>query len=290
MSAEPEGVDTLTVAAAAVIAWSGSIVLHQVGHAVVADAFGARVETLTALGITARWGALRTPGMFLTSLAGTAVNLLLMVFAWAAMRPSGRPGLRCVLGWLVFVTSGWIVAGHMVLSPVLGAGDWMTVVDLFANRGPLRASTFVTGLFVCGVLWKATHERLAPIVGGGLSVERVRVADRMTRTAWLAGALLVAVIGSVTGLAGPSDAMLAHNGVVLPESPLSAAVWGCMAAFVGYALVTLPIMLAPRMVEERPVPGPPLSIPRSVALLVAACFVAALMIGFVGPGVRLSPL
>ena len=43
-----------------------------------------------------------------------------------------------------------------------------------------------------------------------------------------------------------------------------------VAAFVGYALVVLPIMLAPRMVE--------------------ACVVAALMIGFVGPGVRFGLL
>lgn len=290
MSAERDHFDARTVTAAAVVAWSSAIAFHQVGHALVANAFGVPLEAVTALGVTGRWGALRMAGTLLTSVSGTAANVLLMACAWFVMRSSDGPGLRGVLGWLLFVSSGWIVAGHLVLSPVLGAGDWMTVVDLFANRGPLRVSAFVTGVFVCGVLWKATHERLAYVVGGGLSATRVEVARRLTRAAWATAAALAAGVGVVTGGWGPSDAMLQHNGVVLPESAPAAVVAGCLAALIGYALVALPIVLAPRMVEERPVPGPPLSLPRSPALIVAAFVTLTLVVGILGPGLRVGPV
>ena len=76
MSAERETFDALTVTAAAVVARSAAIALHQVGHALVADAFGAPLEAVTALGVTGRWGALRTAGTLLTSVSGTVANLL----------------------------------------------------------------------------------------------------------------------------------------------------------------------------------------------------------------------
>lgn len=290
MSAERDDFDALTVTAAAIVAWSSAIAFHQVGHALVAHAFGAPVEAVTALGVTGRWGSLRTAGALLTSVSGSAANLLLMACAWFVTRPSDGPGPRGVVGWLLFVSSGWLVAGHLVLSPVLGAGDWMTVVDLFANRGPLRVSAFVTGVFVCGVLWKATHERLAYVVGGGPSSRRVEVARRLTWTAWTTAAALAAGVGVVTGGWGPSDAMLQHNGVVLPESPPAAALAGGVAALIGYALVALPIVLAPGMVEERPVPGPPVSLPRSPALWVAAFLTLTLLAGILGPGLRVGPV
>ncbi|MCH1569898.1 MAG: hypothetical protein L7S64_01025, partial [Longimicrobiales bacterium] len=111
------------------VAWGVAIAGHQAGHALIASAFGASVETVTALGVTGRWGALRTPGTLLTSVGGTAANLLVMAGAWRRMRPSGPPGLRIVVAWLLFTASGWMVAGHLVLSSVIGAGDWMTVMD-----------------------------------------------------------------------------------------------------------------------------------------------------------------
>ena len=288
VSVDQEAVDVLTVSAAAILAWSAAIAFHQVGHALVADAFDVPLETVTALGVTGRWGALRTAGTLLTSVSGTAANVLLMAAAWFVMRPSDVPGLRVVSGWLLFVSSGWIVAGHLVLSPVLGTGDWITVVDLFANRGPLRVSAFVTGVFVSGVLWKATHERLAYVVGGGPSTKRVEVAHRLAWTAWISATVLAAGVGMVTGGLGPSDSMLQHNGVLLSESIVGAVVAGGVAAVIGYALVALPIVFAPRMVEERPVPGPPVSVPRSPTLILVALVTTVLVAVTLGPGLRIG--
>ncbi|MDG2281941.1 MAG: hypothetical protein P8L45_02420 [Longimicrobiales bacterium] len=281
--------DIPTVAAAAVVAWSVAIAGHQAGHALIATALGASVDTVTALGVTGRWGALRTPGTLMTSVAGTSVNMLVMAGAWGRMRPTGSPGLREVVAWLLFAASGWTVAGHLVLSPVIGAGDWMTVVDLFANRGPLRASTFVTGLFVCGVIWKGTHETLAPVTGGGPEGSRVTCARRLTRTAWVSGTVSAALAGAATGIWGPSDAMLTHTGQLLPDPTLLGGVVGLCAAFIGFGLMTAPTMLAPVMVKERPVPGPPLEVTRSVPMLITGVFFAVLLIGALGPGVTLAP-
>ena len=247
------------------------------------------MDTVTALGVTGRWGGLRTPGTLLTSVAGTAVNVLVMAGVWRGIRPSGSPGLRVVVVWLLFVASGWTVAGHLVLSSVIGIGDWMTVVDLFANRGPLRASAFVTGLFVCGVMWKGTHETLAPVMGGGAAGSRVMRARRLTRTAWAAGTVSAALAGAATGIWGPSDAMLTHTGQMLPDLTLLGGVTGLCAAFIGFGVMTVPMVLAPEMIEERPVPGPPLQVARSVPMLITGVLFAVLLIGALGPGVMLGP-
>jgi len=271
-----------------VVAWGVANAGHQAGHALIASAFGASVETVTALGVTGRWGALRTPGTLLTSVGGTAANLLVMAGAWRRMRPSGPPGLRIVVAWLLFTASGWMVAGHLVLSSVIGAGDWMTVMDLFANRGPLRASAFATGLFVCGVMWKGTHETLAPVMGGGAGGSRVTRARCLTRTAWAAGTVSAALAGAATGIWGPSDAMLTHTGQVLPDPTLLGGVAGFFAAFIGFGVMTVPMMVAPVMIEERPVPGPPLQVARSVPMLMTGVLFAVLLIGALGPGVMLG--
>lgn len=288
MSSDRHELDTLTLMAAATVAWALAIGSHQVAHGVAAAVSGARIDMVTALGITGRWTDLRTAGTLLTSVSGTVANILLMGCAWRAAHPREAPGLTAVLGWLVFTSSGWIASGHLILSPLLGAGDWMSVADLFANRGPFRVSVFVTGLFVSGLLWKATHERLAYVVGGGSSTQRVRVARRLTRIAGVVAAVLSATVGMVTGGWGPPDAPMQHAGVRFPVSLPGAVGIGGLTSLVLHALVALPLLRAPVMISQRPVRGPLVSLPRSPGLIGMALVMLGLLVLILGPGLKVG--
>lgn len=271
-----------TVAACGVIAWAAAVCAHQGAHALAVLAAGGTVEAVTALGLMGRWSARRTPDALLVHASGTVANAALVGLSWWVLSRRPGPGSVGAVAWLVFVANGWIAAGHLVLSPLLGVGDWIAIVDLFANRGPMRASVLVTGLFVCGVLWKGTYESLAPVAGGGATPARLRTARSLTRTAWLSGTVVVMLSTVVTALMAPSDGLLLHTGLSTESGLASRLTVALLASATGIGAATFPAVLAVSKIEERPVRGPILSIERSPLLIVAGVIAGMVMVAVLG--------
>lgn len=273
MRVEP-GVDFLSGLAAGVLATVLGVTLHEAAHALAGSYFGGDVVYLSSTGVEGRWSTFRNAGWFFLATSGTAAQAALALVGWLAFRRAmqgvvagASAGVHAValLGWATFVVNAWMPAMYLIASPTFAFGDWMHLLDLFAALGPMRVSAAVTGLFVAGLLWKASGETLARLVGGGKPADRTGRAADATRAVWVG-------CGLVAGLAG----------VLSPVGPLQG-----LAIALGSTLgSTWPILFATRKVGERPVPGPPLAVGRHPLLIGTAALAAALFIGVLGPGIR----
>jgi hypothetical protein len=255
------------VAAAAVLAITTSLALALVITALAADRLGSPPSLISSTGIVAEWSNLRQAAAIVTGVSGSVLSAMLAVGGWLVVRRErGQPGPAALVGWFFFSFNAWLVAAWMIASPVLGVGGWMTIVDRFANRGPLRASIVAAGLFLVALAWKESAPSLAWTTGNGKKHVRNERARVLTRTAWISAA--VVVLGAAAW------------------SPISSLRSIQVAA--GILAATVPMMLAAKRVGEHPVRGEPLVVARSPVLLGLALAAAVLFIVVLGRGVSLS--
>ncbi len=258
--------DLLTVAAAGALATMLGVAAHELAHALVGARMGGVLVSLSSTGVEGYWSSLRNAGWLLLGVSGSMANVLLAVSGWLIYRRSvGRPGTGTLVGWSLFVVNAWVPTLYLIASPALGFGDWMDVLSRFAALGPVRVSAAVTGLFMTGLLWRATTETLARLVGGGAANERTARARQLTRIVWVAGG----VVAIAAGALAPSGA-LRGAGIALGSTMGS----------------TWPLLIAAERVGDTPVPGSPLSVPRSIPLVASALVLAAAFVFLLGPGVR----
>jgi hypothetical protein len=242
--------------------------MHESLHALVAFWMGGNVVTVSSTGVEGSLSGFRNAGWVLYGISGSAANAVLALAGWLFFRRSvGNPGTKAVVAWAFFAINAWIPTMYLIASPALGFGDWMAVVDRFAARGPVRVSAVVTGLFIAGLLMRATRDSLARLVGNGSPEDRMRRATRVASVIWVsAGAVALAA------------------GVYSPEGLARGAAIALGTTLGG----TWPILIAARRVGDTPVPGTPLEVPRSPALILAGTLAAMWFIAYLGPGLRID--
>lgn len=259
-------IDLPTVAAAAVLATALGIMAHQTAHVLAGALAGGHPTLVTSTGFDGYWSGFRNAGVLALWTSGSLAHVVLAVLGWTVFRRGGRePGTWTAVGWIFFAVNAWIPTAYLIVTPLAGIGDWMPVLERFRQVGPMRASAVVTGLFIAGQLWKETGSSLARLVGNGAADVRRRRARMITRVTWTAGGLL-AVAAAALDPAGPLLAV-----------PIAAA---------GTFGSTWPILAAARAVPETPVPGAPLRLERSAAVIAAGLVAALLLVVVFGPGVR----
>jgi len=268
MASESPELDLLTVAAAAALVYATALVLREGVHALTGHLVGGEPTLVSSTDSRGDWSGLGELQVLLVGVSGSAMNWALALLGWLGFRRGvGRPTVATLVAWLVFAVNAWIPTFYLVVSPALGFGDWATIVAEFPNRGPLRASLTVTGVFIAGLLWKETVPSLARLVGNGARSDRVARARRIVRGAWATGGA-VAVCASLL-------------------SPLALS-WAVPIAVGSTLGTTWPLLPASARVGEHPVPGAPLRVPRSLPVIVAGALAALLLVGLFGPGIRLS--
>ncbi|MEM7414777.1 MAG: hypothetical protein AAF389_04715 [Gemmatimonadota bacterium] len=238
---------------------------HEFAHLLAARLVGAPATFLSSVGVVGDWSGLDDGGAIVVGASGSLSNVLLALVGWLLLRVrAGRPTLVTVAGWLLVYLSLWPVVGYAVLSPIVGPDDWMIVLDRFPNRGALRATIIVTGLFAAGVVWRAMSEKLALTIGNGLAADRRRRARQLVWTAWFAGTALVT-----------------FSAVVGAHEPWTR---GAIAIAI-FALSTIPILVAAEEVGRIPVPGEALPGERSVPALVLGMLCGIAFVALLGPGI-----
>lgn len=262
----PSAPDLLTVLAAGALVYALALMAHELAHALSALALGGEPALIFSTDTRGDWAALGERDTLLVGVSGSAVNGAMALLGWLVFRgQAGRPGTLALVAWLAFAVNAWIPVSYLVVSPTSGFGDWATIVDVFPNRGPLRASLTVTGLFVAGLLWKETKASLARLVGNGSSTDRASRARRVVHYAWGAGG----AVAVVAALFGPSS--------------LAWAIGSAAGSTFG---ATWPLLPAAHTVVEQPVPGSPLVVDRSWPVVLLGFMAAAVLIGVFGPGIR----
>lgn len=247
-----------------------ALIGHELAHASAGLALGGRPTLVSATDAMGDWSGLGQTDVLLVGISGSVANGIMALVSWLLFRRSvaGRsPSTMALVAWIAFAVNAWIPVSYLVVSPALGFGDWATIIDQYPNRGPLRASLSVTGLFIAGLVWKETGPSLARLVGNGSSADRTARAVRIVRAAWLTG-------GGVAVLAALF-------------SPLHPP-WAIGIAVGSTFGTTWPLLPAAGTVTETPVPGSPLTVPRSWLVVALGLTAGGVLVGVFGPGLRLG--
>jgi hypothetical protein len=203
------------------------------------------------------------------SLGGPLGGLLFAALAALALRGLPRAGIRPRLFlWLTLAFNLFWSVGYLIYSGALGLGDWAEAV-----RGLLPAAVWRLGLLAAGiVLYDLSMRALARGLGHILPVNGEGNPGRVRRLLWISYAA-AGVIACVAALFDPRGADQIY-------------ISGAPSAFVAnLGLLALPGLLR-RYPPAGEVTGAPIA--RSLGWLLAALLVAALFVGFLGPGIRVS--
>ena len=152
--------------AAWIVAVFVAVLLHELGHAVVARHYGARPVTITlfALGGVTMYPAAAdlTPGRrFLISAAGSFVGILtggLLGLLWLAGAFDGSAQVVRVAAFsYVWAALGWGLLNWIPIRPLDGGAMLTSLLEIVAPRRALtiaRAVSAVTGAAAAFVLWR----------------------------------------------------------------------------------------------------------------------------------------
>ncbi|MES2995952.1 MAG: site-2 protease family protein [Verrucomicrobiota bacterium] len=144
-----------------IIAGFISILIHELGHALTARAFGAHAEiTLEAFGGYAAYGgvSMSRPKSFLITLAGPAVQIALGVIAWFAI-PFAREQEAAASGItflkdLVWVSWIWAILNLLPVLPLDGGRLMQTILGPRNTRTTLILSmVFAIAAAIAGVIF-----------------------------------------------------------------------------------------------------------------------------------------
>lgn len=137
----------------------------------------------------------------LVAMAGTGVDVLLALLAYAAWRLVKRPLPRLAL-WIVFAEKSMVAAGYWLFSGVSGFGDWGPGTG--GAIGPLpQPWLWRIGLAVVGggayfLVTRLAIRMLGQILGGGLAAQRTQ--RQIAMSVYLVGGLVAVLVGLLNPL------------------------------------------------------------------------------------------
>lgn len=165
-----------------------SIVLHELGHALVARAAGADPEiTLAGLGGVTRYMPTGRSGRrgwrLAISLAGPGVGLAIGALAWLlrGIAPSGYPAIAMQI--LLFTSIGWSVFNLLPILPLDGGQALQQLLPGDERTRTVRAAWtgLVTSvLLVAGAVW--LNQIFIAIFGGLFATQNYRIATSARAT------------------------------------------------------------------------------------------------------------
>lgn len=241
--------DTVTVAAIALVAAVVNVVQHEATHAVACPLVGGQLLAFSALYVVCASPDLAA-AKIVDGVAPT-VDMLLAVALWAWLRRGGpRSSPARLLAYLVMLMSWLAGSGYLMVSGIAGIGDIATVLQGWSPAWAWRAGAAALGsaLFLGGV-W-ASLRVLGRVLGGteGDGPARASAAQQLGLTAYVAAlaATLAATVASPLGVGSlPSVAGMAA--VVFGYSPLLwMGLWFADDTFAKPAAPTLTIARDPR--------------------------------------------
>ena len=180
------GVDPLVLVGRLGI-WVGvvlvSVVIHELGHALVARRFGAEVRMeLWALGGLTSWQPGPTPvtpaRRAAIAAAGSAFGFVVGAMAFPLWRMVGTDGsiLSLTLGWLVWVNLGWGLINWLPIRLLDGGHIFGAVIDaLWPNRSARIANfLFLFTSLGCAILSYRLGFPIATMFAGFMAVMEIR--------------------------------------------------------------------------------------------------------------------
>ncbi|QFP78047.1 hypothetical protein [Deinococcus sp. AJ005] len=265
-------IDLLTVVSIAFLAYLLGTALHEhLGHAVSCLALGGTLRELGAFYVDCSYGGMSDLGIRLVALAGPLVSLLTGLVCFAVLR-AGRvtsPHLIFFL-WLLGSVGALTASGYLLFSGVTGLGDFGTSRDGAAYElSPewlWRTLLVALGVAAYTLSVRVMLARMGAVIGGE-GVARVRHAQRLSLTSYLAGGVVSVLVGLFNPL-----------GLVIVLTSAAAASLG------GTSGLAWTMQFMNRHVQSS---QPPLALPRNWAWTLGGLLFTLLYAVFLGPSIRL---
>ncbi|MBJ6123306.1 hypothetical protein [Sphingomonas mollis] len=255
---------TMDVAALAALVWIAAATLHEgLGHGVACRLMGGDPIGWSTFHFNCDHRSVSLPGWRTIAGAGTAVNVVLMVFGYLWWRRGIDPMAR-LAAWTVVAVNGLTTFGYLVFSAAFGIGDWNTagVIAGVSNTGLARAMLAIIGIAGYVAVIRLSGTMLSRMLQGPTATADAR---RITTTIWLT----TGIVSLLAGLMAGADW----------RSTLGAALGVALGGNAG-------LLTIPRFTTSSNEPGT-FAPRKSVALRVVAVLSVAAFVSILGPGVRL---
>jgi hypothetical protein len=199
---------------------------------------------------------------------GSLMNVILAALGWLMLR-SERPYSAAArfFAWLLMTVNGFIPAVYLIVSPLLGIGDWMTIFRRYDNPWIWRGVTVIIGL-VLTPAWFRLVRRTATALFSGLTAAAGNPSGRIGLVSWWSGGALA----FAAALFSPLDWQ-----------------WALMIAVSSTMGVTWPMLPAIQdAAGQADAGGPePGGIGPAYAWIAAAIVASLIFVFIFGPGIRL---
>lgn len=242
---------------------------HEAAHVLVGWLAGGSPTLLTATEVKGDFATLSPAGLSLFGASGSIFNLLLCALGWLALRRKSATAEFGLFAWLLFAINGFLVTNKMLMEPLTGFGDWMTILGPFPATGILRVVVAALGLLGVVFMVRRSGAELARLLPAGKPSRRLAEGRRIVGIAAAVATLLVLGSAVASPVGATRALLLALGGGLGPFIPM---VFGIR--FVGRL---------PADGRERPASG-------GRVWAVAGGLTTALIWFVVGPGVSLTEL
>lgn len=222
-----------TTAALAVVTYASALMLHEIGHALAGAAVGGTPTLISSTDLRGDWSSVSTPGFLLIGISGSLVNWILAGLGLILLRRKTPASAHLkFLAWLLLAVNGFMASVYMVVSPLLGFGDWATLLGRLSARWPLRLVTALVGGVLTLWWFRLSARWLACLVAGAGVEARLGTARALVASSWCTGGVLsiMAALFSPLGLAWAVPIAVGSTlGTTWPLLPAarSAAEQGC---------------------------------------------------------------
>ncbi len=262
--AESDDSDALTIGAIAVFAYVLASVLHEgLGHGGACYITGGKVLMVSTVAEDC------SADNQLVIAGGTLVNAAtaLVCFFLARMTSPKAARLRFFL-WLTMAVNLYDAAGYFLFSGIGGFGDWAVFIKGFQPQWAWRVAMTVFGAAAYALSARFVLFEMRPLIGSDPAGRLFR-ARRLSKISYFTGGILACIAGALN-----------PNGLILVALSAGASTFGGTSGLL-WALNWFRGKDIPLGSFEEPTP-----IRRSWAWIASASVLAAVFIGFIGPGVH----
>ena len=259
--------DPFAVGAIAVLGYMLGNVLHEgLGHGGACVLAGAKPLVISSVHFEC------SVDSRLVMAGGTLMNLLAggVFFVLGRLTGPRFPRLKYFF-WICMTVNLYTATGYFLFSGIGGIGDWGDFIHGLGPQWLWRIGLTIFGAATYLLAARISLLELRPLIGSDKE-ERYRRAVRLSTIPYFAGGILMCVAGSLN-----------------PQGAILILISAAASTFGG----TSGLLWAPQMLRSGTLipcgpPAEPLPIQRSWPFIVAACAIALVFIGVLGPSVRLA--
>jgi hypothetical protein len=266
MTEDTSSIDTATVIAIAVLAYTIANVVHEgLGHGGATLLVGARPTMFNAIFFNYDESTASRTAQRLISAAGSVANLVVGL-PLLAVAPRVRSARWRYFLWLFAAVNILTAFGYLLYSGIGGFGDWYRVIEGLPSQMLLRVGLIVAGAVLYFIVApRLLMPRLDPFLGRDPAI-RVRRARALSLVPYFAG-----------------GAALILAGILNPLGWQLVLISAAAASFGGTSLLAWSPAL-PRAPEPG-TPEPPFGIERGIIWILAAIIVLLFFVLVLGPGI-----